>query len=86
MKERIALISIFVNLFLAIGKIIVGFFSKSASVLAEGIHSSMDVISSGISFIGIKISKKPVDKKHPYGHYKFEVLSGLIIYLNLFVN
>jgi len=84
MKERIAGISVFVNLFLAVGKIIVGFLAKSASVIAEGIHSGMDVLSSGISLIGIKISKKPVDKKHPYGHYKFEVLSGLIITLFLF--
>jgi cation diffusion facilitator family transporter len=85
MKEKIAGISVFVNLFLAIGKIIAGLLAKSASVLAEGVHSGMDVISSGISLIGIKISKKPVDKKHPYGHYKFEVLSGLIITILLFI-
>jgi len=85
MKEKIAGISVFVNLILAIGKIIVGLLTKSASVLAEGIHSGMDVISSGVSLIGIKISKKPVDKKHPYGHYKFEVLSGLVITLLLFL-
>jgi len=84
MKEKIAGLSIFVNLILAIGKIAVGLLAKSASVLAEGVHSGMDVISSGVSLIGIKIAKKPVDKKHPYGHYKFEVLSGLIITLLLF--
>ncbi len=85
MKEKIAIISIFVNLILAFGKTIVGFFSNSASVLAEGIHSGMDVLSSAISLIGIKISKKPVDEKHPYGHYKFEVFSGLIITFILFL-
>ncbi len=84
MKEQIAIISVFVNLILAVGKTIIGFFTNSASVLAEGIHSGMDVLSSGISFAGIKISKKPVDEKHPYGHYKFEVLSGLIITILLF--
>ena len=84
MKEKIAGLSIFVNLILAVGKIFIGILATSASVLAEGIHSGMDVISSGISLIGIKISKKPVDKKHPYGHYKFEVMSGLIITVLLF--
>jgi cation diffusion facilitator family transporter len=84
MKEKIALLSILVNLILAIGKIIIGFLTGATSVFAEGIHSGMDVISSGISFFGIKIAKKPVDKKHPYGHYKFEVLSGLVITLLLF--
>lgn len=85
MKERIALISVFVNLFLAIGKVIIGFLVGATSVFAEGIHSTMDVLSSGIGFIGIKLAKKPVDKKHPYGHYKFEVLSGLIITIILFL-
>ncbi len=84
MKEKIAILSVFVNLILAVGKTIIGFITNSASVLAEGIHSGMDVFSSAISFLGIKIAKKPVDKKHPYGHYKFEVLSGLIITMLLF--
>ena len=79
MKEKVAIISVLVNFILAVGKTLVGLFTGAASVLAEGIHSSMDVISSGVSLMGIKISKKPVDKKHPYGHYKFEVLSGLFI-------
>lgn len=85
MKEKIAILSIFVNLILAIGKLIVGFLTKSASVLAEGVHSGMDVISSIVSLIGIKISKKPVDKKYPYGHYKYEVISGLFITILLFM-
>jgi len=85
MKEKIALTSVFVNFILALGKIIVGVFSGSTAILAEGIHSGIDILSSAIGFVGIRISKKPVDKKHPYGHYKFEVLSGLIITLILFV-
>ena len=83
MKEKIAAISILVNAFLAIGKIFVGVISKSSAILAEGIHSFMDILSSAISYIGIKISQKPSDQKHPYGHYKFEVLSGVIITLIL---
>jgi len=79
MKEKIAIISILANMVLTIAKITVGFFAKSAAVLADGFHSFMDILSSAISYIGIKISKKPVDQKHPYGHYKFEVLSGAII-------
>jgi len=85
MKEKIASLAVFANLLLAIGKISIGFIAGAASVFAEGIHSAMDVLSSGISFIGIKIAKKPVDEKHPYGHYKFEVLSGLIITIILFL-
>ena len=79
MKEKIAIISILANVILAGGKIVVGVFSGSAAILAEGVHSFMDIFSSAIGYIGIRISTKPEDKKHPYGHYKFEVLSGTII-------
>lgn len=85
MKEKIALVSILTNMLLSSGKIAVGFISHSAAVLSEGVHSLMDLFSSLISFLGIKISKKPADEKHPYGYYKFEVLSGGIITLILLV-
>jgi cation diffusion facilitator family transporter len=84
MKEKIAIISVFVNLFLAIGKIVLGLLTGISSVLADGVHSGTDVFSSAISLIGIKVAKKPIDKDHPYGYYKFEVLSGLIITIFLF--
>ncbi len=84
MKEKIAVLSVFANLVLATIKIIAGLLAKSTAVFAEGLHSGMDILSSFIGFIGIKIAKKPVDEKHPYGHYKFEVLAGLIITLILF--
>ena len=84
MKEKIAAISILANIVLAGGKVTIGVFSNSAAVLAEGIHSFMDIFSSAIGYIGIKISRKPEDQKHPYGHYKFEVLAGFFITLILF--
>ncbi len=85
MKEKIAKLSVLSNLFLACGKIIIGIFSGSTAVLADGIHSGMDVVSSTISLVGIRMSQKPPDKEHPYGHYKFEVLSGLFITIILFI-
>ena len=83
MKEKIAIISIVANVFLAGVKIWVGFFIHSSSVLAEGFHSLTDIFSSFIGYFGIKASQKPVDDKHPYGYYKFEVLSGVVITLIL---
>ncbi|MBF0100660.1 MAG: cation transporter [Desulfobacterales bacterium] len=85
MKEKVAAISVLANMFLAGSKITVGFFSNSAVIFADGIHSCMDILSSAISYIGIRISQKPEDKKHPYGHYKFEVLGGLMITVILLV-
>ena len=85
MKEKIAIISTLANVILAGGKIAVGIFSGSAAILAEGVHSFMDIFSSAVSYIGIIISEKPSDQKHPYGHYKFEVLAGVIITIILLV-
>ncbi len=85
MKEKIALFSILANIFLATGKLLVGAISNSGAVFAEGLHSGMDILSSAISYVGIKIAKKPTDPKHPYGYYKFEVLAGLLITIILFL-
>jgi len=79
MKEKVAGISILANAVLAISKITVGLFSNSIAILAAGIDSFMDIFTSIISYAGIKMSNKPSDKKHPYGHHKFEVLTGIII-------
>lgn len=84
MKEKIAAISILANIVLAIAKLTAGFIAGSGAVFAEGLHSGIDIFSSTISFAGIKMSRKPEDQKHPYGHYKYEVLAGLLITIILF--
>jgi len=83
MKEKISLWGILVNSFLAAGKITVGIFSHSASILADGFHSLADIFSSFIGYWGIKKAQKPADERHPYGHFKFEVLGGIVIVLFL---
>lgn len=79
MKEKIAILSLLINALLAAGKIAVGLLSNSAAVLAAGLDSFADIFSSAVSYVGIRISGKPADREHPYGHYKFEVLGGVII-------
>ena len=83
MKQKIAIISVIVNIFLFISKVVIGLLTRSSAILAEGIDSGTDIISSAISSIGIRIAEKPVDEKHPYGHYKFEVFAGLLITIML---
>jgi cation diffusion facilitator family transporter len=78
-KESISVAALLINVLLASVKIFVGLLSRSSAIVAEGIHSGMDVVSSGINYIGIRASRKPVDKEHPYGHHKSEVLAGFII-------
>ncbi len=86
MKEKIALISSLVNFFLSLLKLFAGFISNSASVIAEGLHSFVDVFSSFATYIGIKISEKPADKEHPYGHYRIETLVSFFIIFLLLVS
>jgi cation diffusion facilitator family transporter len=83
MKEKISLLGILVNSFLSAGKITVGIFSHSASILADGFHSLADIFSSFIGYLGIKKAQKPANEKYPYGHFKFEVLGGMVIVLFL---
>lgn len=63
----LSIISIFVNSLLAILKLFIGLLTNSITLMAEALHSGLDVISSFITFFGIKISSKPADKKqNPY--------------------
>ncbi len=54
-------------------------FSGSTALLAESAHTFSDILTSSITFIGFRISLKPPDKLHPYGHGRAEPLVGLII-------
>ena len=77
--QFISLLSTFSNLALAISKLIFGFFIGSSALIADGLHSGLDVFSSFITFLGIKIARKPVDEKHPYGYWKAENIAGLLV-------
>lgn len=76
-KEKASIISVIVNIFLSIGKILAGVVSGSAALLADGLHSGLDVLSSVVAFVGIKVSGKERDEKHPYGFYVAETLGSL---------
>lgn len=88
-KTNVAFLSIMSNVFLIILKVLAGTLSGSVSIISEAIHSSMDLLASIIAFIAVKISSKPADKKHPYGHGKIEnvsgVIEGLLIFLAAFL-
>jgi len=77
--QTISLISTFLNLGLGILKVVFGIFSKSIALMADGIHSSLDVISSFVTFLGLKTAQKPVDEKHPYGYLKAENIAGFFV-------
>ncbi len=77
-KTSIARISVFSNTFLIIMKVVVGILSGSVSIISEAIHSLMDLIAAVIAYFSVRISDNPPDDDHPYGHGKFENVSGVV--------
>jgi len=84
-KVKVARLSIASNTSLIIMKLIVGILTGSVSIISEAIHSTMDLLAAIIAFFSVKISDKPADKDHPYGHGKVENISGVIEALLIFV-
>jgi len=66
---------VFVNLVLALTKIAGGLFGRSNALIADGIESSLDVLSSVMMWGAIKYAERPPDSDHPYGHGKMESLA-----------
>ena len=67
------------NIFLAFIKIIAGILGKSSVMIADGLHSASDIITSMGVLIGNYISSKPFDKEHNYGHEKAETLVSFLL-------
>ena len=77
--KRVALISIAASGVLALAKVIVGLLAGSTAVVADGIESAGDVVASAIVLFGLMVASKPADDRHPYGHGRFETLTGLAV-------
>jgi cation diffusion facilitator family transporter len=85
LAKKIAWISVISNILLTLGKLFIGWYGNSDAVFADGIHSAADVFASVIVLLVIKISNKPADKEHPYGHGKAEVIVSGIVGILLFL-
>ena len=88
-RERIGkfsgILGIALNTLLAAGKIAVGALFGMISVLADGMNNLTDCGSNVVSVIGFKMSGKPADKEHPFGHQRAESISALVIALIVLV-
>ena len=77
--RRLALISAVVGIFLAILKIVIGLLANSTALVSDGFEGGADVVSSAIVFFGLVLASRPPDQNHPYGHGRYETLSGLAV-------
>jgi cation diffusion facilitator family transporter len=77
-KKKVALISVFAAIFLTGSKLIIGIVTNSLGILSEALHSGLDLIAAIITYFSVRVSDKPADREHNYGHGKVENLSALI--------
>ena len=82
---RVLTISLVVNLLLSILKIIAGILSNYASLIADGVHSFSDLITDIVSILGNKLSNKPADLEHPFGHGIIEYITSIIISITIMI-
>jgi cation diffusion facilitator family transporter len=80
---RSSLVGIGANLALAVFKCAAGFLGHSFALVADGVESFSDVVSSTVVFFGLKFAIKPPDEDHPYGHGKAEPIASIIVSLAL---
>jgi cation diffusion facilitator family transporter len=84
-KVSVARLSVLSNSLLIAMKVVVGILSGSISILSEAIHSFMDLLAAIIAFFSVRISDTPADERHPYGHGKFENISGVVEAILIFI-
>ncbi len=77
--RQVLWIILFANIGVAVLKIVIGTVIHSTSMTADGFHSLTDGSSNVVGLVGIRLASKPIDEDHPYGHRKFETLTGLFI-------
>lgn len=77
-KESVALSSVFASAAMTIMKLVVGLMTGSLGILSEAAHSLLDLGAASLTWFAVRVSDKPADAEHPYGHGKIENVSALI--------
>ncbi|MDP8222263.1 MAG: cation diffusion facilitator family transporter [Candidatus Lernaella stagnicola] len=84
-KRRVAMLSVFSNTLLVIGKLVAGLAIGSVSMISEAIHSTTDLVAALMAWFAVSNADKPPDHDHAFGHGKFESLSGAVEALLIFL-
>src|SRR5260221_307209 len=84
-KSNVAAISVFASAGMAAAKFVVGVAIGSLALISEALHSSVDVIATVITWLVVRVSDRPADKEHHYGHGKLESISALGVIALLYV-
>ena len=82
--NQMAFVGILGNVFLAVFKLIAGIVGHSTAMISDFVHTLSDVFATFIAYIGVVLSRKKADDKHPYGHERIECVASLILSFILF--
>lgn len=77
--KRAGVVGIGCNLMLASAKLAIGLLSGSVCVTADAVNNFSDAASSVVTLVGFKLAERPADSHHPYGHARYEYISGLAV-------
>ncbi|MEI6138152.1 MAG: cation diffusion facilitator family transporter [Mariniphaga sp.] len=77
-KENVAFVSVLAAIALTGSKLVIGILTGSLGILSEALHSGLDLVAAIITYISVRISDRPADRNHNYGHGKIENLSALV--------
>ena len=77
-KQAIALSSVGASALMVVMKLTVGLMTGSLGILSEAAHSGLDLWATTLTWLAVRVSDRPADDEHPYGHGKFESLSALV--------
>jgi cation diffusion facilitator family transporter len=83
-KNRVVLVSIFSNALLIVFKVVAGMLMGSVAVISEAIHSGIDLVAAVVAYLAVGKAEEPADADHPFGHGKFENISGFFEALLIF--
>lgn len=76
---HVSTVSIIVNVLLSAFKFIAGILANSGAMISDAVHSASDVLSTFVVIIGVNISNKAKDAKHPYGHDRMECVAAMLL-------
>lgn len=76
---KVSIVSVAVNIFLSLLKLVIGIIAKSGAMISDAVHSASDVFSTFVVMAGVVFSGRKPDKEHPYGHERIECVASILL-------
>ena len=77
--KKLSRVGIFGNVLLSGFKLFAGIFGRSGAMISDAVHSLSDVFATFVAYFGVRLSRQPEDREHPYGHERLECVASMIL-------